>query len=216
MSKLAAVLFDMDGTTVETEFLWQEAETRTMANFGADWTAQDKARAVGGPLGVVAQYMADLSGASAAEIQRFLLNDIEELMSVSAMSVQPGIVELHDELLAAGIPIALVSNSWRKLIDSVLLTTGLHFDVSVGSDEVQAPKPAPDPYLIACDLLGVDPAYSIVLEDSTNGVQSALGAGCFVVAVPQVQTIEPAPRTVVMSTLAGLTLDDLRQLIATA
>lgn len=216
MSKLAAVLFDMDGTTVETEFLWQEAETRTMANFGADWTARDKALAVGGPLGVVAQYMADLSGASAAEIQRFLLNDIEELMSVSAMSVQPGIVELHDELLAAGIPIALVSNSWRKLIDSVLLTTGLHFDVSVGSDEVQAPKPAPDPYLIACDLLGVDPAYSIVLEDSTNGVQSALGAGCFVVAVPQVQTIEPAPRTVVMSTLAGLTLDDLRQLIATA
>lgn len=215
MSELAAVLFDMDGTTVETESLWQEAETQTMAHFGAGWTAHDQAFAVGGPLEVVAQYMANLSGACVAEIQQFLLNDIEELMSVSAMPIQPGIVELHHELVAAGIPIALVSNSWRKLIDSVLLSTGLHFDVSVGSDEVPAPKPDPAPYLIACDLLGVDPAYSIVLEDSTNGVQSALGAGCFVVAVPQVHTIDPAPRTVVMSTLAGLTLDDLRKLIAT-
>src|SRR6476659_7618356 len=88
-------------------------------------------------------------------------------------------------------------------MDAVLARTGLRFDVLVCANDVSMTKPDPEPYLLAAKLLGADPARSIALEDSPNGVASAEAAGCRVIAVPSLVPIEPAPgRTVVRSLLA--------------
>ncbi|MEI6621235.1 MAG: HAD family phosphatase [Actinomycetes bacterium] len=215
MSPLAAVLFDMDGTTVETESLWQRAEVTTMDWFKTPWTAVDMAHCTGSSMATVAAYMAGKSGAAQQDISQVLADTIEHLMTTEALPVQPGVVRLHDELVTAGIPIALVSNSWRTLMNLVLDATGLRFDVTVASDEVSAVKPDPEPYLFACRALGVDPTASVVLEDSRTGVASAVAAGCGVVALLQNQQIEPAPRTLLVQDLSAVTLADLERFAAT-
>ncbi|MEI8080950.1 MAG: HAD family phosphatase, partial [Actinomycetes bacterium] len=157
MTPLAAVLFDMDGTTVETESLWQRAEVATMESFRTPWTTADMVHCTGSGMPTVAKYMAGKSGADEAQISRRLADVIEHLMATEPLPIQPGVRELHDQVVAAGIPIGLVSNSWRKLMNLVLESTGLRFDVTVASDEVSAVTPDPAPYLAACRALGVLP-----------------------------------------------------------
>ena len=214
MSELAAVFFDMDGTVVETESLWYESEIRTMQHFGTDWTAHDQEVSLGGPFDRVAQYMAAKARVDPADTARTLSSEIEHLMRTRALNILPGVRELHAQLRTAGFPVALVSNSWRILIDIVIEETGLQFDVTVGSDEVLIPKPDPAPYLHAAERLGVDPGNCVVLEDSATGIASATAAGCFVVAVPQVSIVEPAPRRMIVRSLAGVHLDTLRDFVA--
>jgi beta-phosphoglucomutase-like phosphatase (HAD superfamily) len=96
----------------------------------------------------------------------------------------------------------------------VLAGTGLRFPVTVTGDDVTRPKPDPEPYLLAAKLLGADPERCVALEDSPNGVASATGAGCRVVAVPSLLPIPPAAGRLVVPSLAGVTLNTLRALAA--
>ena len=109
---------------------------------------------------------------------------------------------------------ALVSSSYRVLVDAVL-THGFAFDVTLAGDEVVHGKPDPEPYLTAARLLGVDPTRCVVLEDSGAGVRSGLAAGCAVVAVPSVAGVKvtASARTLVRSSLSGLTTSALDQLV---
>lgn len=214
MSELAAVLFDMDGTVVDTEVLWHEAEVRTMAAFDFEWLPVHQDASVGGPFDTVVEYMSELCGADPGDIAREIVTEIETLMTTRELVIQPGVLTLHAELLNAGIPLGLVSNSWRVLVEMVLASSGLRFDVTVAGDEVQPNKPDPQPYLTAAKLLGVDPADCVVLEDSTTGIISATEAGCAVVAIPQVNVIEPAPRRLVVSSLTAVTVQTLRDLVS--
>jgi len=102
-----------------------------------------------------------------------------------------------------------VTMSWRRLADAVLAEAPQGVFVgSVTGDEVANGKPAPDPYLAAAELIGVDPADCVAIEDSPTGVASALAAGCRTVAVPHVVDIEPRAGLMVLSTLAGAKLAD--------
>lgn len=212
MAALKAVLFDMDGTLVDTETLWEESEVRTMAGFGYEWTRADQLHAMGGPVDRVVTYMSDRCGAEPADIEAALVADIEALMAAAPLPVQAGVHEIHDELVAAEIPVGLVTNSWRRLMDNVLSVIPLTFDVTIAGDEVASPKPDPQPYVEACRMLSVDPRNVVVIEDSPTGVESATAAGCIVVAVPQGNQIEPAPRRLVVESLAHLNLARLRAL----
>ena len=102
---------------------------------------------------------------------------------------------------AAGIPQALVSSSYRPLVDSVLAHGFGPFALTLAGDEVVHGKPHPEPYLTAATRLGVDPHHCVVLEDSGAGVLSAEGAGCAAVAVPSVEGVSfvPGPRLLVRS-----------------
>lgn len=214
VSDLAAVLFDMDGTLVETESLWHQAEIATMAQFGHEWTDEEQLFALGGPFENVVAYMATKSGAEPTAIADVLAQSIESLMLSSSLPTQPGVRELHDQARAAGLPVGLVTNSFRTLVDLVLESTGLHFDVVVAGDEVDANKPHPLPYQRACQLLGVSPQSTVVLEDSTTGIESARAAGCWVVAIPHQVEVPQSERVLQVRSVAGISLDDLQQWVS--
>ncbi|HST64840.1 MAG TPA: HAD family hydrolase, partial [Mycobacteriales bacterium] len=131
---------------------------------------------------------------------------------------RPGAQELIDAVRAAGIPTALVTNTERSLVEVALGDlVGRLFDVSVAGDEVAHAKPAPDPYLAAARLLGVDPAATVAIEDSPTGTASAVAAGCAVLVVPAGDVpVPPGPGRTLAATLAGLTVPDLAALLPRA
>jgi HAD superfamily hydrolase (TIGR01509 family) len=131
------------------------------------------------------------------------------------ITVLPGVPELLAELARHEVPVALVSSSYRVLVDAVLAHGIGHFPVTVAGDEVRQGKPHPEPYDTACRRLGVDPRRCVVLEDSPAGVASGQAAGCAVVAVPSVAgvVIDEAPRRLVASSLAQVDVGRLRALI---
>jgi HAD superfamily hydrolase (TIGR01509 family) len=214
---LEAVLFDMDGLLVDTEHLWGRAEGEVMAWLGHPyWSEEEQAHALGGPLLRVAKMMKEASGSDKApeEIVDYFVGRMEDLLSHGS-DHRPGAELLLDDLTAHGVPCALVSSSPRNLVDAVLASVGGdHFTTTIAGDEVPRPKPSPDPYLLACERLGVDPSRAVVLEDSPIGIAAAEAAGCLVVAVPFSVAVQAAPRRHVVGSLLELDTERLRDLVA--
>jgi HAD superfamily hydrolase (TIGR01509 family) len=127
---------------------------------------------------------------------------------------RPGAEDFLVSVRDSGVPTALVTSTHRRLTDIALRGIGPEFfDVTVCGDEVERPKPHPDPYLKATRALGVEPAASVVVEDSPLGIAAAEAAGCVVVAVPSEVPIEPAPTRTVWPTLVGRGFADLAALL---
>ena len=127
---------------------------------------------------------------------------------------RPGARELLIEARDAGIPCVLVTMSWRRFADAVLREAPAGVFVgSVTGDEVARGKPAPDPYLAAAALVGVDPWNCLAIEDSPTGVASALAAGCRTIAVPHVVSVPPRAGLVILDSLADYHLADLIALV---
>lgn len=184
-----AVVFDMDGLLLDTELLWHGAETDLFARHGAEFTWDDKMRVIGTSFATTGIYFAERLGLPPSE-GPVLVAEMHELMRERLrreVAARPGAVELVRELRELGVPVAVASNSTRDLVDLALATAGLAstFDATVSSSEVENPKPAPDIYLRACELLGVPPAEAVALEDSSSGVAAAKAAGLACIAVPQ-------------------------------
>ena len=133
------------------------------------------------------------------------------------MPWRPGALELLDALIGAGVPCALVSASYRAVLDAALsrLPTGT-FAVSVAGDEVSHGKPHPEPYERACAELAVRPSRCVVFEDSETGARSGNAAGALVVAIPQRVPIPDAPRRVRVSSLTELDVPTLGRLLGEA
>jgi HAD superfamily hydrolase (TIGR01509 family) len=214
---LRAVLWDMDGTLVDSEPVWARVQMEFLAELGATWTVEDCVNLVGSDLGdAVKAWMARIP-AGAIEPEELAERMYGEVVGTLKEEVvfRPGAVELLQALNAEGIPCALVSASYRVMIDAVLshLPPDL-FDVVVAGDEVRNGKPHPEPYLTAARELNVDPAECVVIEDSPGGTASGTAAGAFVLAVPQWITIPAAPRRLVAESLEPFTPQTLRDLLA--
>jgi HAD superfamily hydrolase (TIGR01509 family) len=189
--ELAAVLWDMDGLLVDSEPLWTVAETAMAAELGRTWSDDIKAACMGRRLDTAVPIMLAAldvphGPAEIAWAQSYLLEEMVGLLRAGA-PVLPGAVDLLDHLHEEGIPSALVSSSYRVLVDAVLTALGPdRFATTVAGDEVAHAKPAPDPYAQAARQLGVDPRHCVALEDSLAGATSATaaGAGCIVVPGP--------------------------------
>jgi HAD superfamily hydrolase (TIGR01509 family) len=130
---------------------------------------------------------------------------------------RPGALELLEELADADVPCALVSASYRVILDAALrrLPVG-RFEVSVAGDEVRIGKPDPEPYLEAARRLDVRPEECVVIEDSANGAASGNASGALVIAVEKYVHVPPMPRRVRRDTLVGLDLDELGRLLGAA
>lgn len=218
-NQLQAVLWDMDGTIVDTEPYWFEAEYAIVAEHGDSWS-DDHARAVVGfDLLDSGRYMIEHGGV------RLTPHEIVELMLDSVVKNlkrevpwRPGARELLADVRTANIPTALVTMSWRRFASEVVdaLPAGA-FDVSVVGDDVDRGKPHPDPYLLAAERLGVDITRCVAIEDSPTGVASALSAGATVLAVPHHVDVpmrhDVNGRMIRRETLAGITAADLQSFL---
>ncbi len=215
---LQAVLFDMDGLLVDTEPLWFEVEQAVMARLGGSWTADDQRALVGGSLQRSVGYLLSRASrpASFEQVARWLIDGMADLLALRPAELMPGAAELVTAVRKAGVRCALVTSSDRVIMDVVLASLAAHdlvFDVTVCGGDVRNSKPDPEPYQLACALLGADPARCVALEDSPNGVTAAQAAGCITIAVPGVAPIAQAPGRIIVPSLAEL---DVRALSALA
>ena len=220
MPALTAVLFDMDGLLVDTEPTWTVAERELADELGGTWTDEIKASIVGTRVETAVPLMLTAFGHPPTpelvdRTVRWLLDRMVTLYG-GPLSPLPGALELLSSLHAAEVPVALVSSSYRMLVDAVVERLGIGFDLVIAGDEVAQAKPHPEPYATACARLGVSPDGAVVLEDSPAGIASGEAAGCAVVAVPSVAAVhpEPGPRRLVLDSLAELDLTGLRALVA--
>ncbi|RST17626.1 HAD family phosphatase [Streptomyces sp. WAC05374] len=214
-SALQAVFLDMDGTLVDTEGFWWDAEVEVFAELGHTLDESWRDIVVGGPMTRSAGYLIEATGAdiTLAELT-VLLNDRFEARIGRGVPLMPGAERLLAELAAHNVPTALVSASHRRIIDRVLHSLGRdRFTLTVAGDEVPRTKPHPDPYLLAARGVGAEPGRCAVVEDTATGVAAAEAAGCRVVAVPSVAPIAPADGRVVVRSLEEVDLRFLRTLI---
>jgi HAD superfamily hydrolase (TIGR01509 family) len=221
-NSLAAVLFDMDGTLVETEEHWGTALFALARRLGGELSATAREATVGTSMRTSMQLLqADLGIERSEEDTRADAAWVEETVAGllgGELRWRPGARDLLTEVRAAALPTALVTTTPRRLADLVIDRLGRDldvppFDLTVCGDEVPARKPDPAPYRQAAAALGVDPAGCVVVEDSASGVAAGLAAGCTVLGVPSLQPLAPAPGLVLRGTLVGVGVADLERLL---
>jgi HAD superfamily hydrolase (TIGR01509 family) len=223
---LRAVLFDMDGTLVETEQYWGEAMSTLAGRLGGRMSGEARAATVGTSMRVAMGILhADLGvRRTEAELWADAAWVEEETGRMLAREVvwRPGAQEIIRLVHAAGLRTALVTTTPRALADFVLahieraFPERPAFDVTVCGDEVAARKPDPAPYLQAMAALSVEPGECVVVEDSLAGITAGLAAGAAVLGVPTMQMVDPAPGLVLRDGLAGLEVTGLKEILATA
>ncbi|MCD0450125.1 HAD family phosphatase [Actinocorallia sp. API 0066] len=212
---LQALAFDLDGTLIDSEPVWHAAEREVMAWLGGPWGTEHEQITLGGSLYGTSRYMIDLAGADVpVEVVGRRMLDFMVLNLPTELEIIPGAKQLLTEAAAQGVPVALVTSTFRELAEIAIDALGRDlFAVTITGDEVDHTKPHPDPYLKACRLLGAEPGRTVALEDSPTGVAAAEAAGCRVVAIPNVVPIPDGPSRTVVPALTELSLDRLRSLV---
>ena len=194
---MTAVIFDCDGTLVDSEPLSRTAWERALEPYGYVITDADAEASVGLPYPRVHAFFAERAALpNADEFWTELSAELYELIDADLEPFDDA-VNAARELRARGVPVAVASSSFRDRLHRTLSRAGLldAFDAVVAGDEVEHGKPAPDMFLLAAERLGVEPAACVVVEDSPPGVQAGLAAGMITLAVCRVPGTE--------ATLAG-------------
>lgn len=206
----AAVLWDMDGTLVDTEPYWLIAETELVHAWGGEWSVEDGLALVGSSLQRSSLILASRGVQLDPQEITQVLTDRVIAQLADEVPWRPGARELLVALQEAGVPTALVTMSIRRMADYVAEAAGFPaFDVVIAGDEVINGKPDPEPYLRAARALGVDPTDCIAVEDSEFGVASAVASGATTLAVPLHVPLPTSPAYTLWNSLEGRTLDDL-------
>lgn len=214
----AAVLWDMDGTIVDTESYWFSAEAELVASFGGLWTTEDGLALVGSGLWHTAAIFQDRGvDLSADEIVDRLTDRVMEHIE-TRVPWRPGAVELLTGVRESGIPCALVTMSISRMAGYVAsrLPGTASFDQIVSGDSVTHSKPHPEPYLRGAELLGVDPTECVAIEDSTTGLASAMAAGTVAIGVPLHSPLTEGHGYTIWPTLDGKSVSDLSTLFDSA
>ena len=215
-----AVLWDMDGTLIDSEPLWIEQERQLMESIGAKWTSEDAIYCVGGPMARVDAYMrsklptAVLDKFAPLALTNQLLQRMEDRLSHD-IPFTPGAFELVNEMKSANLPLALVSASSRPLMNAALKSIGSQlFDITISDNDVEKSKPDPEGYVKAAASLDVDISRSLIIEDSITGMTAAIASGAFVLGLPHVAELPHGPKVIHHPTLENLTMRDLANLFS--
>lgn len=221
---LAALIFDFDGTILDTEVPVYTSWKTEYERFGSDLPLDRWLQGVGSAGGPDhLSILAELSESAGLPFDRDLvaarrLATRNEMLAVSAP--RPGIVELIEQARDSVIPLAVASSSSMPWVGGHLDGLGLrsHFDVVMTVDQVEHGKPAPDLFLAAARGLGVDPTRCVAIEDSAHGITSANAAGMVSIAVPNdITTHQDFPHAALkLASLADIGLAQVRALAAAA
>ena len=209
----------MDGTLVDSEKLWDVAINELYSRHGRVLAPEVRDATVGGSADGVIRIVFDDLGLDPtpehmAEVADWMHDYVGELFT-TGLPWCPGARELLDALLAAGVPMALVTNTRRALTENALNSIGRqYFSVTVCGDEVPEGKPAPDIYLRAAELLGLASGDCLAIEDSINGTAAAEDAGCPVLVVPNDVEVPATPRRRHVSSLTQVGIPQLREIYA--
>ena len=220
VSELRAVLWDMDGTLVDSEKLWTAALEELMVRYGTVLSDRTRESMLGSnmrrsSLILLAAAGIEPTGEAIADAEGWLNRRMAERMR-GPLPWQPGAREALRSVRESGLRTALVTSTERALTEIALDSIGREFfDVTVCGDEVDGEnKPLPRPYAQAARLLGVDPADCVAVEDSVTGVTSAVAAGCTVLVVPAEAPVPPGERRVLRDSLEGVDAELLAGLLA--
>jgi HAD superfamily hydrolase (TIGR01509 family) len=211
----SAVLWDMDGTLLDSEKLWDIPLYEAAQRLGGQLSLPARQAMVGSNVPTTLDILFTDLGLIPDEDDRadtaaFIDKRMAELMA-GPLPFQPGAQEALALVRSTGLPTALVTSTERFLTELALDTLDRsHFDVVICGDEVDGlTKPHPEPYLRAARMLGVAPTDCVAIEDSPTGVQSATAAGCPTLVIPSEVPVPPGPHRTFRSSLVGLTLADL-------
>ncbi|MFD2417019.1 HAD family hydrolase [Amycolatopsis pigmentata] len=216
----AAVLWDLDGTLVDSEKLWDVALYEAAEWLGGTLTEPQRLTLVGSNMAATSRYLLEVTGRPVTDEA---MADTGEWIRVRMSGLfagplpwRPGAREALAAVRAGGLAAALVTSTDRALTELALDTIGREFfDVVVCGDEVDGlNKPHPEPYLRATRMLGVDPARCVAVEDSKPGTESAVAAGCTVLVVPHDVAVPAGERRFFRTSLIGVTARTFAELLA--
>lgn len=204
----------MDGTLVDTEPHWMAAETALVESFGGTWSHEQALQLVGNGLIDSAIVLQGAGVRMEPEAIISLLTDsVQESLRTQGVPFRPGARELLLDLKAAGIPTGLVTMSLRRMALGVIELIDFDaFDIVVAGDDVENPKPHPEPYLHAAALLDIDIAHAVVIEDSPTGLRAGIASGAVTLGVPHVVSLDGVGAHELWPTLADRSAADLADL----
>ena len=212
--RLAAVLWDMDGTLIDSEPIWIAQQFVLADKHGATWSREQGLALVGADMHDTAVAMqaagVDMEAAVlVATLERAVIDSLRQ-----SVPWRPGVRELLSELRLEGIACAIATTSSNEMASLVAAAAPKGaIAVVVGFEDVTQTKPSPEPYLRAAELLGVRASDCVAIEDSANGLASAIASGATSIAVPNDAVLPERGDFVVWPTLAGRTVADLRALV---
>lgn len=210
----AAVLWDMDGTLIDSEPYWMKSEGAFAKENNSSWSEQDGLSLVGMSLYDSSKIIKQKVG-SDLEPEQIIQKLTDEVTAQLKQEIlwRPGARELLLLLRKKKVKTALVTMSMRRMAQEVVDAIGFDcFDVVVAGDDVRQGKPHPEPYLKAAELLGVKPEDCVAFEDSLTGLRSAEAAGTKAVGIQNIVEIPTQPGRIIWPTLEGVSLSDLRGL----
>jgi len=210
----AAVLFDMDGTLIDSEPYWMKSEGAFAKANNATWSEQDGLSLVGMSLYDSSKIIKERVGSplEPEQIIDQLTNEVTAQLQEQILW-RPGARELLVLLRKKKIKTALVTMSMHRMAKQVVDSIGFDaFDVIVAGDDVLHGKPHPEPYLKAAELLGVKAEHCVAFEDSISGMKSAEAAGTKAVGIKNIVEIPAQEGRILWPTLEGVTISDLRKL----
>jgi HAD superfamily hydrolase (TIGR01509 family) len=208
---MSAIFFDMDGTLVDSEPLWLEAEIEVMLKEGCIWTAEDQLACLGGPRAKTERIMREKSGRQVPD--GYFGEQLDKLMELKLsnhLNLVPGSLELLNDCKSHNLKIGLVTASGNRLMNVVLKSFPADtFDVVISGDDVVNSKPHPEPYLTAAGRVSVDITKTVVIEDSVTGATSGLASGAQVLGIPHLVNLPKHENLRVVSKLSDITVAKL-------
>lgn len=210
----AAVLWDMDGTIIDSEPYWLASESEFAASYDSSWGHDDGLGVIGMSLYESSKILKERVG-SPLEPQQIIDQITDGVLSQLEREIpwRPGARELLQLLKANNVKTALVTGSMHRMAQKVAEQIGFNaFDVIVGGDDVLNGKPHPDSYLLAAQMLGVEATDCVAFEDSLTGITAAEAAGTKAVGIPHIVEIPMAEGRTLWPTLEGVTMAELKAL----
>ena len=210
-----AVLWDMDGTLVDSEPYWMASESALAQDYGHTWTEEDGHDIIGKSLYDSSAIFKEKFNIQDLSVQQVIDRMTDEVIAnlKQRLPFRPGALELLMDLKRHGIKTALVTMSMRRMALTVAEAIDFQaFDVVVAGDDVKFGKPDPEPYLKAAELLGVNIKNCIVFEDSNTGLRSAEAAGAHAIGVPNLINLPKRDTNRIIRSLTEVSVENLADL----